>query len=131
MLISFQFQSSVTFKSTSDFIFLLQLSALCIYLLLIHKMSAVFRDTALGQLIRFLSRGKVLRYPDEEENFPLLDYYAHLQGYERSLNNDGGNVASSGMFQFHAVFTKLLTNIQIPSKKTWKKMQRRRQNHPQ
>jgi hypothetical protein len=62
-------------------------------------MSAVFRDTALGQLIRFLSRGKLLRYPDEEEDFPLLSYYAQLQGHDSSFKNVGESVVSSSMSQ--------------------------------
>lgn len=61
-------------------------------------MSSIFRDTALGQLIRFLSRGKLFRYPDEEEDFPLLGYYAHLQVHVDSLNNIRENVVKNSIF---------------------------------
>lgn len=48
-------------------------------------MASLFRDAPAGQLIRFLTRNRVLRYPEERPDFKLPDTWAQL------LNDDGLN----------------------------------------
>src|SRR6266480_3643903 len=42
-------------------------------------MSALIRDAPIGQILRFITRNKILRYPDEEADFHCPHYYTQHQ----------------------------------------------------
>jgi len=42
-------------------------------------MSALMRDAPIGQILRFISRNKILRYPEEEPDFYCPNYYKQRQ----------------------------------------------------
>lgn len=63
-------------------------------------MSDLIRDAPIGQLIRLITRGKVLRYPEEEPRFQCPNCYAHSQSsiadtQHESVSTDDANPEKS------------------------------------
>jgi hypothetical protein len=58
-------------------------------------MNVFFRDTALGKVLRFLTRSKILRYPEEEDGFALLENYQELQATDGNKEITTESVRSS------------------------------------
>lgn len=50
----------------------------------------IFREAPLGQAVRFLSRNKYLRYPEEEPNFELPAQYAVLLRHDEDSKTQHG-----------------------------------------
>ena len=58
-------------------------------------MSDLFRETPLGQLIRLLSRNRLLRYPEEQPYYELPpQYVAVLRGDEKPSQGRGADESS-------------------------------------
>ena len=56
-------------------------------------MSDLFRETAFGKLVHYLSKGKLLQYPEERDGFVVPEQY--IPGYKPQLD-DGATLVLAG-----------------------------------